>query len=316
MPDISPKTLISIVGPTGAGKTALSLRLAQRWQTEIISCDSCQFYQFMDIGTAKITAAERQEIPHHFLDFLLPDTDYNAGQFETAANTCIETLFAQHDKVIMAGGSTLYAHAVWHGLNEMPAILPEIREALNQSFRTNGLAPLLEELQKIDPETYQIIDRQNPIRVIRALEVYRSAGNPISFYRNRETKKPFYHSLKIGLTLERAQLYERINARVLQMIAQGLVAEVENLLSLGYNANLPAMQAIGYKETTEYLNGQIHYEEMIEKIRQHSRNYAKRQLTFFRREKDLHWLDAAATTEDLADAIAALGEKFLNDFGR
>ncbi len=293
--------LISIVGPTGVGKTALSIRLAKKWETEILSCDACQFYRFMNIGTAKISEAERQQIPHHFLDILSPDENYNAGQFESEANKLLKNLFQSHDKVIMVGGSTLYAHALWNGIDEIPDTDPGIREALNHEFQQNGLLPLLNELEKADTETFHTIDKQNPIRVIRALEVFRTTGNPISFYRKKKEKVHFFKNLKFGLTMDRAKLYDRINQRVKEMIELGLIKEVESLMTRGYSPELSSMQAIGYKETAEYLQGKISYEEMIDKIAQHSRNYAKRQMTFFRRDKEIHWIDVSDTDSEKLD---------------
>lgn len=286
----SSKTLISIVGPTGVGKTALSLALAQQWNTEIVSCDSRQFYKYMDIGTAKATAAERALVKHHFLDFLLPDAIYNAGQFEADCGDLLKQLFAEKDKVVLVGGSTLYAHGLWHGMDEMPDIPAAIRAELNQLFEEKGLTALQTELEKVDNETYQTIDRNNHIRIIRALEVYRTSGIPISVYRKRAAKITPYQNLKIGLERERTALYAIIDARVEKMIAEGLVQEVENLLARGYAANLASMQAIGYAEIVDYLEGKSTLSEAISLIQQHSRNYAKRQLTFFRREKDMIWL--------------------------
>lgn len=297
MPDHKP-ILVSIIGPTGVGKTALSIRLAGQWNTEIISCDSCQFYRFMDIGTAKITQDEQKGIPHHFLNFLNPDENYNSGAFEAGVNDLLKELFKHHEKAIMAGGSTLYAHALWNGIDEIPAVSPEIRESLNLQFKQEGLGILLEELKNSDPETYESIDRQNPVRIIRALEVYRMTGTPISLYRKKEKKDTFYHNLKIGLTMDREILYERINQRVNLMVEQGLIKEVESLLKMGYSPELPSMQAIGYKETVDYLQGNIPFSELIDKIQQHSRNYAKRQLTFFRRDKEIRWFDTFRQNTD------------------
>lgn len=282
------KTLISIIGPTAVGKTALSLQLAMEYKTHIISCDSRQFYRYMDIGTAKASKEEQALVPHHFMDFLNPDEQCNAGQFAQRVGEKLADLFQSHDTVIMVGGSTLYANAVWYGIDEMPDISPEIREGLNADFAEKGLAFLLAELQVADPLTFETIDRNNHVRVIRALEVYRSSGKAISFFRNQQKSSPYKH-IKIGLTLERELLYQRIDARVLDMIEKGLIKEVSDLLSMGYSPDLPAMRAIGYAEIVEYLEGKMSLDNSIMLIQQHSRNYAKRQLAYFRRDKSIEW---------------------------
>lgn len=281
-------TLISIIGPTAVGKTALSLKLAQEHNTHIISCDSRQFYRYMDVGTAKASKEEQNLAPHHFIDFLNPDENCNAGQFAQLVEDKLTELFQTKDTVIMVGGSTLYANAVWYGIDEMPEIAPEIREQLNQDFAEKGLSFLLAELQNADPITFETIDRNNHVRVIRALEVYRTSGKPISFFRNQQKESPFQH-IKMGLTDDRDKLYERIDKRVLQMIDMGLMKEVSNLLSMGYTSEMAAMRAIGYAEMIEFLEGKISLDKAISLIQQHSRNYAKRQLTYFRRDKTIEW---------------------------
>lgn len=302
------KTLISIIGPTAVGKTALSIALAQHFQTEIISCDARQFYQGMDIGTAKATLAEQAMAKHHFIDCLRPDEVYTAGAFEKSVTQCLETLMQTQDVVIMVGGSTLYAHAVWHGIDEMPDIPPAIREELNLLFVEKGLAPLLEELQQVDAETYQTIDLRNHVRIIRALEVFRATGTPISVFRQKKSKPTPYQHLKIGLNAERSLLYSRIDARVLQMWENGLEAEVKTLLSLGYDPQLPSMQAIGYAETVQYLKGEINKDTAIDLIQQHSRNYAKRQITFFKREEGLQWIWVDEEPNPLEKVLYLYGE--------
>lgn len=283
-------TLISIIGPTAAGKTSLSVDLAAKYKTEIISSDSRQMYQFMNIGTAKPTVDERKGIPHHFIDTLMPDQSYNAGEFEREAEALITKLFQHHSVLIVVGGSTLYNNALWYGFNEMPEIDPSIRKALNEEVRTAGLEPLLAELQTNDPETYERIDRQNPVRVIRALEVFRSSGKPISTFRTGPTSKERpYKTIKIGLWDERNVLYERINQRVMDMLDQGLIDEVKELLDRGYAPTLPSLQSIGYQEVISYLLGNIDLDEAIRLIKRNSRRYAKRQLTYFRRYDDIHW---------------------------
>ncbi|MEZ4775438.1 MAG: tRNA (adenosine(37)-N6)-dimethylallyltransferase MiaA [Bacteroidia bacterium] len=287
------KYLISIVGPTAVGKTALSIAVVEALDTVILSTDSRQMYRFMDIGTAKPSEAEKKDIPHYFMDTLYPDETYNAGRFEAEADILIEQLFQTRDYLVTAGGSTLYVDALWNGIDEMPPIPAEIRAQLNQEFQENGLENLLEELAQVDSETYTQIDKANHARVIRALEVFRATGKPISFYRNQTSgKKRNYHLIKIGLTDERAALYERINRRVEQMAEDGLEKEVRDLLAKGYSRENQALQSIGYIEIIDYIEGKTSLSEAVELIQRNSRRYAKRQLTWFRRYDDINWFRA------------------------
>ncbi|MCL4124431.1 UNVERIFIED_CONTAM: hypothetical protein GTU68_020003 [Idotea baltica] len=272
-------TLISIIGPTAVGKTSLSVELATKYKTEIISSDSRQMYQFMNIGTAKPTMEEQKDIPHHFIDTLTPDQSYNAGEFEREAEVLIIDLFQRYSTLIVVGGSTLYNNALWYGFNEMPQIDPLIREGLNKEMQSLGLESLLDELYTNDPETYERIDRQNPVR-----------GQPISTFRTGPTPKERpYKTIKIGLGDERETLYKRINQRVIDMLDQGLIEEVQGLLDRGYSPTLPALQSIGYQEVISYLQGKYDLDEAIRLIKRNSRRYAKRQLTYFRRYEDIHW---------------------------
>jgi len=284
------KTLISIVGPTAVGKTHLSILLATHFQTAILSSDSRQMYQYMNIGTAKPTPEEKQGIPHYFIDSLKPNQSYNAGQFERDAESLLEKLFKKHDVVISVGGSTLYIDALWNGIDEMPYIDPVIRVQLNWLFTSEGMEPLLAELKSVDPETWQRIDRKNPARVIRALEVFRGTGTPISAFRKGpRNKERTYNLIKIGLELEREQLYQRINKRVEHMMAEGLEEEVKMLLDMGYHQKLPAMQSIGYREFFPYFQGEYPLEEAVRLIQRNSRRYAKRQFTWFRKDESIQW---------------------------
>jgi tRNA dimethylallyltransferase len=289
-------TLISIAGPTGVGKTALSIALAQYYNTEIISVDSKQFYRQMNIGTAKASESERTGIPHHFIDFLDPNESYNVGQFEQAARQKLSELFQKHKVVIAVGGSTLYFNSLWNSIDPMPEVDPEVRLALNQLFQTEGIVPLQQELQTVDPTTWETVDQKNPIRLIRALEIYRSSGNPISFYRQQTQKENPWNDLKIILDTDRDTLYYRLDSRVDTMIEAGLLAEVQQLLTQ-YDASLSSMQAIGYQELCQHLAGNTDLTTAIDAIKQHSRNYAKRQLTYFRREQNCHWLTDLTTSQ-------------------
>lgn len=266
------------------------MKLADHFQCPIISADSRQFYRGMDIGTAKATKDELSQVPHHFINCLNIDEDFSAGKFEENVEKLLLKLFLEHQTVLMVGGSTLYVDAIWHGFDEMPAIEPEIRQNLNTSYQKHGLDPLVEELRTVDPDTFEVIDRQNPARILRALEVFRGTGTPISkFRRGRKTKTHTYQLLKIGLHDEREILYERINQRVLGMIEDGLLEEVKGILEQGYSRELNALKTIGYQEIISFLHKEIPLEEAIRLIQRNSRRYAKRQLTYYRRYEDIKW---------------------------
>ncbi len=286
--------LLSIVGPTAVGKSRLALALAERHQTHIISCDSRQIYKYMNIGTAKPTQQELKIVPHHFVDLLLPNQPYNAGIFEQQVIMKLRDLYKTHRMVIAVGGSTLYFQALWHGIDPMPPINPDIRQQLQLVYQKQGLNPLLTQLAQVDRETYQKIDKKNHVRVMRALEVYLSSGKPISAFRNTSQKAAReYDQIKLGLTLDREVLYERIDVRVDQMISRGLVSEVQGLLDKGFQANEQALQSIGYKEIIDYLMGHTSLEEAIRLIKRNSRRYAKRQMTYYRKYEDIHWFEAS-----------------------
>ena len=300
--------LITLVGPTAVGKTALALALAKRYGTEIISSDARQLYRGLDIGTAKPTAAERAEVRHHFLDILDPDQPYSAGEFGREAEALLRQLFQQHEVVIVVGGSTLYVQALWFEFDEMPPVDPALREALNAQLEQAGLAPLLEELARVDPATFAQIDRQNPARVLRALELYRSSGTPASELRQGlRPKEVPWQTLKIGLEDERAALYARIDQRVEAMLVQGLEAEVRHLLER-YPPEAPGLQSIGYREWLPYFADEIDRAEVCRLIQRNSRRYAKRQLTWYRRFDDLRWFQPGAE-----EAIGRLCDERLGD---
>lgn len=284
--------LLCIVGPTAVGKSTLAHELAKQWGTHIISCDARQIYRQMDIGTDKVSKALRAEVPYHFIDILEPHEKYTVGQYETEVMLVLEELFQRKklERVIMVGGSTLYADALWHGIDEMPNVPLAVREQLQTEHEQKGLLSLLKQLAEVDPKTYDKIDRQNPARVLRALEVYRASGKPIShFQKGKSLKNTFYKLCTVGLDMDRKTLYEKINARVEEMIQQGLEEEVKKLLELGYTAELQAMRSIGYKEMIQYLAGEITKAEAIHLIQQNSRRYAKRQLTYFNKFKHITW---------------------------
>lgn len=282
------KTLISIVGPTGIGKTALSIALAKIFKTEIISADSRQFYQEMSIGTAKPSEEELMEIPHHFINSHSIEESFSAGDFEKEALKKIENLFIQHDVVLLVGGSGLFINAVTEGLDDLPKAKEGVREALNHAFKEKGLPYIQERLKEIDPAYYQEVDISNPQRIIRALEVYETTGLPFSSWRkNKKSDRPF-KTLSIGLQIERSVLYDRINLRVDNMIKDGLLKEA---LSLHTYKDRPALQTVGYAELFDYFDKKYSLEEAIVKIKQNTRHYAKRQITWFKRNENTVWFE-------------------------
>lgn len=282
------KTLIVIVGPTAIGKTALAITLAQHFSTEIISADSRQFFREMSIGTAKPHPDELAAAKHHFIDSHSINTFFSTGDFEKQALDVLSDIFIHHDTAIMAGGSGLYLDAVTKGLDELPDTDMQIRTELNALFEREGLEPIKTRLEEADPEYYAKVDQANPQRMIRGLEFFLSTGKKVSsFLTNSKKQRPF-NIVKIGLNTERAQLYQRINDRVDLMLAQGLLEEVR---SLEPYKDLNALKTVGYAELFDYLDGLITYEEAVEKIKQNTRRFAKRQLTWFRRDEQTKWFE-------------------------
>ncbi len=281
------KTLIVIVGPTAVGKTDFCVRLAKKLNTEIVSADSRQFYRELSIGTAKPTQEEMAGVPHHLVGNLSIQQDYSVADFEKDALEAISKIFEQHDYAILTGGSGLFIKAVCEGLDKMPKLQPEIRENLMAEFAENGLENLLQELKEKDKDYFEKVDKQNHARVIRALEVIRSSGKPFSSFRKgNPTRRPF-KIIKIGLERERQELYGRINLRMDLMLAEGLFEEAESVYQF---REKNALQTVGYKEVFAFMAGEYDKERMIELLKQNSRRYAKRQLTWFRKDAEINWL--------------------------
>lgn len=302
------KCLIVVVGPTAVGKTDLCMQLAQRLQTEIISADSRQLYHGMRIGTAQPTKEQLSLVKHHLVDCITVSTSYSAGQFEQEALAIIGRLLNDHPAVILTGGSGLYVQAVCQGLNEMPEVAAGLREHLNLRLQQEGLAVLAQELSRLDPAYYEKADLHNPQRVIRALEVTMAAGKPYSQFRwqqNFPASRPF-QVIKVGLWLERSLLYERINQRVDQLMDQGLLAEVVSLYPYKqYNS----LQTVGYQELFGYLDQQYTLQQAIELFKRNTRRYAKRQLTWFRQQKDITWFGPHEIEGILQHVAARMGSK-------
>ena len=280
------KYLIVIVGPTGVGKTEVAIELALHFNTEILSADSRQFYRELNIGTAKPTSQQLSRINHYFINSLTILDDYNAGNFESDALKIIEECFQHNQTLILCGGSGLYINAVCQGLDEIPYVPDGVREDLKKEFALKGLNDLLEELKSLDPIFYQKLDKNNPQRVIRALEVCRSTGRPYSTFRYNKKKDEDFKIIKIGLERDRKELYRLIDQRVDDMIASGLCEEAEGLLAYRHKN---ALQTVGYQEIFGYLEGVYDREEAVRLLKRNTRRYVKRQFTWFKKDLDIRW---------------------------
>ncbi|MGV3586317.1 MAG: tRNA (adenosine(37)-N6)-dimethylallyltransferase MiaA [Adhaeribacter sp.] len=278
--------LVVIAGPTAVGKTELCLKLAHQLNTSIISADSRQFYREMNIGTAKPSAAELSAVKHYFINSHSITEEYSCGAFEADALALLDKLFREKQTIILTGGSGLYIQAVCEGLDEMPEIMPTVRENLMAQLEQQGLESLLTQLKTLDPEYYEQVDRANPQRVIRALEVCYSSGQPYSVYRAGSRKQRPFKIIKIGLTRDRAELYDRIDTRMDNMLAMGLMGEAKALYP--YRAH-NALQTVGYKELFDFMEEKQDWPETVRLLKRNSRRYAKRQLTWFRRDPEFKW---------------------------
>lgn len=289
--------LLAIVGPTASGKTALSILLAKKLCGEIISADSRQIYRYLDIGTAKPTSGELKLAAHHFIDILNPDQYYNAANYGQQARTKIVELLKKNIQPILVGGSGLYVRAVIDGFFEGPGKNSEMREQLENEAHTLGSKILYERLKKVDPISAAKMDSTKVRRIIRALEVYYTIGKPISdLHSTREIKIPF-ETIQFGIEWDRKALYHRIELRVEWMIENGLIDEVRRLSAKGYSPGVNALNTVGYKEVFGFLDGKISKEEMIRLIKQNTRRYAKRQLTWFRADKRIRWIPVNDETD-------------------
>lgn len=287
------KNLIIIVGPTAVGKTALSIEIAKRFDGEVISADSMQIYRGMDIGTAKATAIEMENIPHHMIDIVSPDSEFSVSDFKLGAYRCMDEIYARGKLPIVVGGTGLYVNSIVYKLDFADSGSDmEVRKKYYDYVETYGNEYIYEKLLEIDPDTAKRLNLNDTKRIVRALEVYELTGEPMSkTYKNFREENDEFNLVYIGLNMERSSLYERINRRVDIMLENGLVEEVTHLLSNGYRPDSTAMKAIGYKEVVEYLEGRVSYEEMVETLKQNSRRFAKRQLTWFKRDSRVVWFD-------------------------
>ena len=283
---MSTKTLIVIVGPTGSGKTDLSIGVAQHYACPIISTDSRQFYRGIPIGTAQPTEEELALVEHHFIASHALEDDFNCGAYEVAALARLEELFQRHDVVVAVGGSGLYIKALTEGMDDLPEVDPALRSSLAARLKAEGLEAMAELLRELDPAFYEVVDRKNPARVLRALEVCLTTGKPYSSLRTGVRQKREFNIVKIGTQMQRDVLYDRIDRRVDMMITEGLEHEAREVYHLRH---LNSLQTVGYREMFDYFDGKTTREEAIELIKRNSRRYAKRQMTWFRRDEEIAW---------------------------
>ncbi|OJV13341.1 MAG: tRNA (adenosine(37)-N6)-dimethylallyltransferase MiaA [Dyadobacter sp. 50-39] len=286
MPNSPKKYLVTVAGPTAVGKTALSIRLAQDLGTEIISADSRQFFRELSIGTAKPTPEEQTQARHHFVDSHSISEAYSAGDFERDALALLDDLFLQYDVVVMTGGSGFYVKAVLEGLDDLPAPLPGLRESLMERLSDRGLLPLQEEVTRIDPEFAATPEIANPQRVVRALEVFYTSGTPISQLKQKNTRARPFQPINVALDRDRAELYQRIDLRMDMMLRDGLVEEAKSVIAYREHH---ALKTVGYREVYSFLDGGYEEKEMVRLLKQNSRRYAKRQLTWFRHQGNFEW---------------------------
>ncbi len=298
------KTLISVIGPTAIGKTALAIKLANHYNTEIISADSRQFFKEMHIGTAVPTAEELSQAKHHFIHHKSIQESYNVGAFEKDALHLLEVLFKKNDVVVMVGGSGLYVDAVTKGLDDFPNVDATIREDLNARLVSEGLESLQEQLKQLDLQSYQTIAIDNPHRVIRALEICIGTQLPYSGFLNKEKPKRFFNTVSIGLTAGRTVIYDRINKRVDQMVSDELLDEVT---SLQHHQHLNALNTVGYSELFKYLNGEWTLDFAVSEIKKNTRRFAKRQLTWFKKDPNITWFDYLDPVENIIQHIEHKG---------
>lgn len=296
--------IVCIVGPTGSGKTELAVRLAEQLDGEIVNADSMQVYRHMDIGTAKPSAELRRRVPHHLIDIVSPDVNFSASDFRREAEAAIADIHGRGKKVFVVGGTGLYVRALLQGLVDSLSGDEEIRNELTELAERIGNEGLLQQLAQVDPVTAARLHPNDRVRIIRALEVYRQTGRPMSQYReDHGFSGDAYECLKIGIQVERQELYGRVENRVETMIEQGLLAEVEELLRHGYGRDLKAMRSIGYKEICSFLAAEIGLEQAVELIKRDTRRYAKRQMTWFNKEFGIIWVEYPAAFANISNHV-------------
>lgn len=283
------KNLLVLLGPTGVGKTELSLLLAERLGSPIINADSRQIYKDIEIGTASPTAEELARVEHFFVHTLALDEYYSAAEYEKDVMQLLPQLFQSHDTVLLSGGSMMYIDAVTKGIDDIPTVDEETREMLRHRFEKEGLEPLLAELKLLDPHYYEIVDKRNHKRVVHALEICYMTGKPFTFFRTNSTKERPFRIVKFGLRRERANLFARINARVDKMMEEGLLEEARRVYPL---RELNSLNTVGYKEMFKVIAGEWELPMAVERMKKNTRVYAKKQMTWYQHDADIHWLDA------------------------
>lgn len=288
------KELIVLAGPTAVGKTGLGIAIAKRLHTEIISADSRQIYKELRIGTAVPSPDELAEVKHHFIQNISIHDSYNASRYEDDVNLLLRDLFLKHDRIILCGGSGLYIDAVCKGIDMLPSVNPGVRNKIQSQYDNEGIESLLEDLLKLDPESFNKIDLDNPKRVQKALEISIITGKPYSSFLTSTEKKRFYSIRKIALDMDREELYERINSRVIGMIKNGLAEEAKSLYP---HRKINALNTVGYKELFEHFDGKYSLEDAIVRIQSNTRNYARKQLTWFRKDENTKWFHPSEFAE-------------------
>jgi tRNA dimethylallyltransferase len=296
--------LLCILGPTAAGKTNIAIAVARKLDAEIVSADSRQIYRYMDIGTAKPTPSQQAEVRHHLIDCVLPDERFSAADYQRAADSAIQDIQSRGKQAMLVGGAGLYFRAVVDGLFDGPDADPEFRTKLRSKAQEFGAAVLFNRLSQVDPESASRIHPNDLIRVIRALEVYEKTGKTISeLQKEWNSAFPRYSFVAFGINRERQELYQRIEARVDKMLAEGLLEEIKGLITRGYDQNLPAMQSFGYKELIDYLYGKYDWDTAVNLLKQNTRRFAKRQLTWFRKDQRIKWINLSEVDFDTAVQI-------------
>lgn len=302
--------VLAIVGPTASGKTPLSLLLAERLGSEIVSADSRQIYRYLDIGTAKPSASDLNRVPHHLIDMLDPKEEYNAGQYGKDARRAIVAIYDRKRTPLLVGGSGLYVSSVIDGLFEDPGRDPEIRFMLEGRLKEEGLGSLLQRLKEVDHVSFEVMKKEPKARrVIRALEIFYMSGKPISEFHREQAEKTPWQATLVALNWPREQLYAMINERVDRMVERGLREEVESLQSKGFDRSLNSLNTVGYKEMWDHLEGRRSLDETVELIKRNTRRFAKRQLTWFRRDKRIKWFDMKEETD--VRSVAEEVERFV-----
>lgn len=296
--------MIIILGPTGVGKSKFAINLAQDFGGEIISADSMQVYRYMDIGTAKPTAEERKKVPHHMIDLINPDQNFNAALYRTLGRKKIEELHNENKLIWVVGGTGLYIKALTQGIFSQPKIDPDIRERLKKEAEKRGGDFLYNRLKEVDRETASNLHPRDIFRIVRALEVFEATGVPISFFRkqHRFGDRP-YHTFKIGLEMPRDDLYRKIDERVDRMIKIGLLEEVKRLIEMGFHEGLKPMRSLGYKQMIKFINKKIDWDNAIREIKFETHHFAKRQLTWFKADPEVHWWDVTKDQREIMKEI-------------